>query len=280
MNRKHSSYAVLLIAVLFAISSLAISCNQHEESTQAVGFNTADLAVAAETNEANPTEASTNRKLIREGSLAFETADAQATKVQIIEQLHQLKGYISKDEISVSNDQKEYLLTVRVPAENYDALLQGVEGLAVKIDYKTSDSKDVTEEFIDVEARVKSKKELELRYTELLKQAKTVTEILEIEREMNALREEIESIEGRLNFLQNSVSFSTLSLRFYEPHSYSSGFSSKIGQSLKGGWDTFLSFALIVLHLWPFILLTVGIIWLVKRFNRRRKNRKPNLDME
>ena len=72
------------------------------------------------------------------------------------------------------------------------------------------DSQDVTEEYIDITARLKTKKELEARYLELLKKANKVEEIVSIEKEIGNLRSDIESIEGRLRYINNAVAYSTL----------------------------------------------------------------------
>ena len=95
---------------------------------------------------------------------------------------------------------------IRVPADRFDELLLIIEPLASKIESKNINTQDVTEEFIDVETRLKTKKELETRYLEILKQAKTVTDIISIESQIATVRSEIESMEGRINYLKNQVS--------------------------------------------------------------------------
>jgi len=100
----------------------------------------------------------------------------------------------------------------------------------------------VTEEFIDIQARIKTKKELENRYKELLAKANTVEELLSIEKELGTLRTEIESIEGRLKYLQDRVSLSSLTIEYYELTTSSFRFIPKLGKSFVTGWNWFLSF--------------------------------------
>ena len=89
----------------------------------------------------------------------------------------------------------------------------------------------MTEEFVDLKARLKAKKELEDRYLQLLEQAKNVKEMLEIERELSNIREEIEAKEGRLQYLQNKVTLSTIYINFYKT-TQSKGVSLSYGQKM------------------------------------------------
>jgi hypothetical protein len=108
----------------------------------------------------------------------------------------ELNAYISNESQNNYGERLQYNQMIRVPADQFDLLLQKIEGEAVNVESKNIHTQDVTEEFIDVEARLKTKKELETRYRELLKQAKTVQDIVSIEGQIAAVRSEIESMEG------------------------------------------------------------------------------------
>lgn len=125
-----------------------------------------------------------------------------------------------------------------------------------------------------MESRIKTKKELETRYKELLKKASKVDEILIIEKEMGSLRTEIESMEGQLQYLQDRVSFSTLTVTFYEKTSGSFGFNSKMGSAVKNGWTNLLSFLIGLVNLWPFLILGALVVFLYKRFLRKKIKEK------
>ena len=106
---------------------------------------------------------------------------------------------------------------------------------------------------------------------QILQKAKTVKEILEVEREINKLREDIESTEGRFKYLSNQVSFSTLTIQFYKQVGSEPNFSSKIIDSLKDGINYISSFFLGVLSIWPFILI-LGIVALFLKRLKKNKN--------
>ena len=138
-------------------------------------------------------------------------------------------GYISSDSKNEFDEKENYYLNIRIPAQYFDSILSGIASQISKFDSKEIRVSDVTEEFLDIESRLKNKKELEKRYLEIFQQAKSVEDILNVERELGKLREEIEATEGRLNYLSNQVSFSTLSVSFYKKVTNETGFSGKIG---------------------------------------------------
>ncbi len=213
----------------------------------------------------------TDKKLIRNGSLDFETDQLKKTKSEIEKICKELNAYISLESENNYENRFQYTQTIRVPADQFDILITRLEVLAKKIESKNINTEDVTEQFIDVETRLKTKKELEERYREILKQAKTIEDIVSIESEIATVRSEIESMEGRLNYLKNQVSFSTLNITYYETIGTDFGFASKFIQSLKGGWDNLLAFIIFLINLWPFVIGTAVLAfwWWSKRKNRK-----------
>lgn len=213
-----------------------------------------------------------DRKLIRNGNIEFLTDDVKKTKTEIERIAKEQNGYISAENENNYGNRFQVNQTLRIPADKFDAVLKQLEGLAEKVDNKNINTEDVTEEFIDVEARLKTKKELEARYLDLLKQAKTVADIVSIESQIANVRAEIESMEGRLKYLSNQVSFSTLSVSYYQESDVSYGFGSKFLNSLKSGWFNLVDFMFWLLRVWPFVLgITALVIWW-----RRRMRAKVN----
>ncbi len=250
------------------------SCNENRSSLKFGSSPEASMAFkevafdAASTEQVQPEL--TKRKLIRNGNLDFKTNDVKKTKVEIEKISNELKGYISAENENNYGDRLQYNQTIRVPADQFDNLVTRLESLALKVENKSINTQDVTEEFIDVEARLKTKKELEARYSEILKQAKTVADILAIESQIATVRSEIESMTGRLNYLKNQVSFSTLQVSYHEIIGTDFGFASKFIESLKGGWDNLLTFLIFLVNLWPFVIAAIAIfIW----WRRRKKSK-------
>lgn len=211
-------------------------------------------------------------KIIREGGVTFETPDLKQTRVFLDSLVQRYEAYLANDDQYKFDDRIEERLVIRVPADNFDDLVHELEGAVERFDSRTISARDVTEEFLDVSLRIQIKKETEQRYRDILTKAKTVKDILEVERYIGRIRTEIESLEGRLKYLENRISFSTLTVTFYQLKPEAVGFSSQFGVALKNGWNSFMLFVLGVVSLWPFIL--AGLILLLIFFfiaGRRKK---------
>ncbi len=213
------------------------------------------------------------RKLTKNGSIQFQTSDLNKTKQFIIHAVNTLNGYIANDNLSESDKRVANTITARIPAEKTDSLIRLIESNASKIDFKNIDVEDVTEQFIDLESRIKTKKEVETRYRELLAKANTVEEILKIEEQIGNIRTEIESAEGRLRYLSNQVRYSTLTVTFYE-QSAGFGFREKISKAFKNGWNNLLWMIVGLTNLWVVFLLIAIVLSLVVFFTKRKNKRE------
>jgi primosomal protein N'' len=267
---------LLLIGILF------ITCENSDNNNlelSAIAESRMDLNSSIQTKKgfsANETNQNSkepiSRKLIKNGNVVFETDNLEKTKNHIENLVQKFDGYISSDSKNEYDNKVNYYLNIRIPAEHFDSILTGISKQISKFDSKEITISDVTEEFLDIESRLKNKKELEKRYLEILQQAKSVEDILNVERELGKLREEIEATEGRLNYLSNQVAFSTLAVSFYKKANSESSFFGKIGESFKNGFENLKSFFLAILAIWPFIILiSIGFILIKKWRNRNIK---------
>jgi len=214
------------------------------------------------------------RKIVKKGSIKFETPDVNETKSLITQTVLELNGYISDDNVVGYSSRIEHRVTIRVPADEFDSLLYTISESVSKLDDKKIEVLDVTEEYIDIEARTKTKKELQNRYVALLDRAETVEDILRIEKEIGNLQSEIESVEGRMRFLRDRIAFSTLNVTYYQEIDTPAspfGFSSKFAEGIKNGWYGFLWFIIGLSHLWVFLLLIVVVIYFVRLWRKNRK---------
>lgn len=254
---------------------IAISCGKQKDySGFASGADeknkTEELPKLAEPNYA------IDRKVITEGEINFETSNPTITRELITKSITEFKGYIANDNIYDYKDKIEYRVTVRVPSNKFDLLLDRISKSVKKLDSKNINALDVTEEFIDIETRLKTKKALENRFKEILQKANKVNEILNIEKEIGNLRTEIEAQEGRLAYLKNKVSFSTLTIIYYKTTSTSFGFGSKIINAIKDGWSYLLILIISILSVWPILLLIFIFIILYKKINKKKVKQSNN----
>lgn len=216
------------------------------------------------------------QKIIKTARLAFETKDVEATHKKIVQLASQYKGLVQSDNSGKSYNRIYKNITVRIPTENFQPFIDGISEGVDYFDQRDISRQDVSEEFVDLEARLKAKRVLEERYLELLKKANKVEEMLQIERELSNIREEIEARQGRLQYLQNQVSMSTVNIEFYKTTA-ETGITQSYGQKMKnafhGGWNGISVFFLGVLYLWPLFLVAIVIVIVLRIFLKRRKNK-------
>lgn len=258
MKLQGKIFGLLILLLMFG-------CAKNENAS----FEMADEKIL-ETQTEQQEVINAERKLIKEGRVEFETDDINSTRKLIFESIEKYKGYTSSDQEYKSIGRISNTIIIRVPAKNFDLLLRDATKGVTKFDSKNIEVKDVTEEFLDIQARLKTKKELENRYLELLKKANSVTEILEVEKQIGQLRSEIESIEGRLKYLESKVSLSTLTMTFYQIVPNETEFGNKFKNGFKNGWDNLTWFFVFLTNIWPFILIGIGLIFGIRMWKKRK----------
>lgn len=221
------------------------------------------------------TPQSIEQKIIKEGNLRFETNDLTTTYSQIQNAVKVYNAIIQNDTEGKDYESVFRKLIIRVPSKNFDLFLKDISKGVTYFDNKQISSRDVTAEYIDIDARLKAKKVLENRYLELLKKANKVTEMLEIEKQLSSIREEIEAKEGQLNYLQNQVLFSTITIEFYRSIAEESGvtasYGMKIWTAIKSGFNSLSSLFINLLSIWPFIVIMVAVVYFIrKRFKTKK----------
>lgn len=214
-------------------------------------------------------------KIIKTGHLRFQTQDLKNTFGSIQSAVKKYKGTIENDFEGKNNGSAFKRMTIRIPNNMFDFFIDDVSKGVAYFDTKEISSENVTEQYIDTEARLKTKKELEKRYLELLKKATKVTEMLEIEAQLSAIREEIESKEGQLKYLQSQVAMSTVNIEFYKTIAQEEGitvsYGSKVWNAVQTGFNGISSFFIWLIEVWPFILILVALIFLIrKRFKKNK----------
>lgn len=271
----------LKISVLLFVF-LILGCNKSSEE---VATDYTEMASVSEDAKAvqilklppkeTSDETSIKAKIIKNANLRFETDDLIKTNAKIQASVKKLNATIQSDA-----EEKEYKtntrrLLVRIPSKNFEDFITEISKGVGYFDTKEISSQDVKEEFIDIESRLKTKKVLESRYLELLKKVNKISEILEIEKQISEIREEIESKEGRLKYLNSQVSMSSVSIKFYKTQANNGGvtvsYGSKIWNSIVSGFNSVSTFFLFLLQIWPFILILVAsIIFYRRRFSKKK----------
>ena len=218
-----------------------------------------------------------DKKIIKDARIGLEVDNYSEYRSKLDSAIIRAKGYISSDNMDKNDYNINCQLVIRIPANYFDKFISTLEKGFEKLLYKNISARDVTEEFIDIEVRLNTKKEVEKRYIQLLSKAKNIKEILEVEEKLRVLREEIESKEGRLKYLKKQVSYSTIYLHITQNYEYKyepekeKNFFQRLFKSLDKGWKGFIVFVLFLFRIWPVILIGVFTFYYIRSIRRKKK---------
>jgi len=281
-------HIILLVILAFMITS----CQQNNRDQTAYDMAGSEGEIAIMTKESRIAPASTSstdiientevnkKKIIKDGRLGIKITELEKAKSRIDTLVKNNGGYYANENFNNTDYEASYNLRVRIPTDKFEKFIAEVESGDGEILYKQVDARDVTDQFIDLETRLETKGNYLARYRELLKQAKSVKEILEIEEKTRGLEEEIESTTGRLKYLGDLVDYSSLDLMIskrkgfkYTPEERDK-FTERLKQSLSKGWIGFVDFLLFLIRIWPFWIIAAVLFYFWKRFKNRKKVKK------
>lgn len=268
---------------LSLLAALSLACRgNYESSPESAGayddYGTRSEAQMAKEayaqEEGQPGTLAPEKKVIRTANMRMEVRDYKEALSAVRKLVGTHEGEITGENEQQYGERLENTLVIRVLPQRFDSLLFELELLATQVDFKSINSEDVTQQYIDLETRLASKRAVVERYRELLKQAKNVQEVLAVEENLRKVVEEIESVEGQLQYLSRQVDRSTITLTIYEKGSRLStapSFWSRIGEGFEDGWKLLKEMAIGIVAIWP-VLLALGIflMWVVRRQRKSR----------
>ena len=271
-----------LIVVCFLLFAFGCKEQSSEASADSMMVSAVELPDSVATaSKMEDTKSSANEtlpvetKIIKNADLRFESSDLEKTYATLVKNIKNKNAIIQSDAENKTNYNLSRSLTIRIPSKNFDAFVNELSKGVTYFDRKEISSRDVTAEYIDTDSRIASKKKLELRYLELLKKANKVQEMLEIEKQLSEIREEIEAKEGQLKYLQSQVSMSTINVEFYKNMATESGvrvsFFGKIWTAIVSGFNSVGVFLIFILEMWPFVLGVIGVIYLIRKRRLRKR---------
>ncbi len=273
----NKSFAIILMSFL-----LLLSCASKQEMETA----DTDQAAVEHVEEAKAQLAATpntdlysngQTKLIKTANYRFEVANVMKSAEEIELAIRKYPAYISASDRRLENPILENKMTIRVRNEFFQDLLKEIDQQAKFINYRDIKTEDVAKQFVDLESRLKTKREIEARYIEIVrKKAGTIEELLNAEEQIGELQEEIEATISRINYLKVEVSYSTIKLEFYQTISqevavaHETPKSKQFGEALQSGWNGVVMVALALTYLWPWLVLA-GLSVVAYRYLRKKK---------
>jgi hypothetical protein len=212
-----------------------------------------------------------DKKIIKTSDINLEVKDYNVYYSSLRENIRNSGGYLAQEEQTESDYKIENKLTIKVPVDQFDNAVSRFTANVEKLNEKRITSQDVTAEYVDTKSRIEAKKQVRLRYMDLLKQAKNMEEILSVQSEINEIQEEIESASGRIEYLGHSSAYSTINLTYYQvlnPSAKSNdapNFGTKVSGAFKTGWGWITDLFVGLVSIWPLLLLVFAGIIIYKR---------------
>ncbi len=203
-----ASMLVMLILIPAACAGAA------KEAPSAVAPAAPAVEVAGEGYPSEGMPAVTEeRMIIRTGDMSLVVNDVMLARDEIAQLAVNLNGYVVSSRIWGEEEEMRGQISIRVPDEQFESGLAKLRELAIRVESESTDSQDVTEEYIDLEARLKNAEATESQYLALLDRATDVEDILKIYDSLSRVRSEIEQIKGRMQYLERTSSMSLISVR-------------------------------------------------------------------
>ncbi len=185
-----------------------------QEEIQATNDNAAASAVS---NDAAPlTERPNvyNRLIIKNAELEMIVADTDSAINRTLGIVTEYRGYVVSNRTWFNDGLKYATVTLGVPAENFEQMMRRLKSLAVSVTNETVSGQDVTDEFVDLESRLRNMEATANRIRGFMDQTKSIEESLEVSAQLTEIEAEIEQLKGRMTYLKDRASFSTITLQF------------------------------------------------------------------
>lgn len=163
-----------------------------------------------------------DRKITRTANLEV-SVDNVLESVQKVEDIAVIAGgFVSNSSLAVTSSEEDNgietaTVKIRVPAEAYTDVLGQLRGIAKEVRSQSEDTQEVTEEYTDLQSRIRNLEATEGRYLDLLSRATTISDILSLEDRLTSVRGQIEQAQGRINVLDDLTDFATISIRLVLP---------------------------------------------------------------
>lgn len=266
------------MSALFVLLILSACATKSKESSVAEDSAKTSVSQNLAALPKNDVYSDGKSKLIKEAHYRFEVKNVKESTAAIEAAMRKYPAYISSSNLTLENPILENKMTIRVESQYFNDLLQDIDKEALFVNTREVTTEDVSKEFVDLESRLATKREVETRYMNILRtKAGTVEELLEAERQIGALHEEIEATISRINYLKDQVRYSSINLEFYQTITeriaqHEEPMSDKFADALRTGLNGLLTILVGIVIIWP-LLLIGGIIMTYLAFRKKLKIR-------
>ena len=251
----------------------------------------ADVAVLTELNTAaQPLPAAQERLIIRNADMTIVATDTEAALAQIAQMAENGGGWVVSSNIYQSSETtKSGYVQIRVPSEGFQSVLDAIGGLAVRVESLSTSGQDVTEEYVDLSSQLANLEATAARVRAFLDDATRVEDALAVNAELSRLEGEIAVIKGRMQFLEQSSAFSSITVNVtpdelaqpiqvagWQPSGVAKQAIETLVRALQALANLFIWFVIVALPILLLILIPFAlIIWIIRRLRRRERPAPP-----
>ncbi len=298
LNKKLIAAAILSMMLMAGCASRASYQPSSPATTAAGNMGIRDNAAGNDSKESasimpvppydsgDKTNALTaDRKLVKKGEISLNVTSIDEFKNKVNELAGKYKGYIYSSNLNENTGYRYLNIVIKVESENFDAALNEL-GTLGRVQSSSMNVNDVTTQFMDIEARLKTLKVKEQTLTSLLAKAERIEDILNIENNLQYTRQEIEFNEGQLNILKNSTNYSEIyvyandnkGLDTTQPQNPVERFMKSLGDGLRYWGNALINLVDSAIFLLPVLVPALIIISILGiRHNRKVKERRAEI---
>lgn len=271
-------------------TSYAMDAAAPQEMAEAVEMESGNGALTGAMDTGAELTQPENRKWIITVEMSAETEDLDALLEALTGEISRLEGYVENQSVYngsayTNRRYRNASITIRVPAGQVDSFTQAVAGIANLVSSSKS-LEDVTLQYSDTETRVKALQTEQARLLELMEQAQSMADLLEIEGRLTEVRYELERYTSRLKLYDNQIDYATIYLTVDEVQEYTPVEEPTVWQRISGGFVSSLKglgTGAVDLLVWlivasPYLVvlgvLGTGAVLLIRRSRKKRKEKK------
>ncbi|MGG0409696.1 DUF4349 domain-containing protein [Peribacillus simplex] len=206
--------------LMFCLFLLLAGCSSNEkddsasESHDEKADSKMDASISGNKVQEEANERMTDeRKVIHQAQLELKVKNLEKTQIKIENKVAEYGGYVVESNIYREDEELvEGTITVRVPEAYFQDFLADSEDEASEVVGRNVTGQDVTEQYVDLKARLKSKRAVEERLLAFMKDAEKTEDLLKISSDLAVVQEEIEQLTGQMKYLENQTSYSTVTI--------------------------------------------------------------------
>ncbi len=278
-KRRMSTWLVLILILVMALSGSSGSYKSIMPQAPEMSGDSAPRSP-----DSGFTDSEDERKVISTGSLSLTVDNLNAAEEAVRRILTEQGGFIQQSYSNAIGSNQYWEFTLRIPSGRFEEAIAEFSALGKVRTIRTSEQ-DVTEEYLDLDARLRVLHQEEERLLELLKMAVTMDDFLKVEANLSRVRVSIEQTTGRMRFLDNRIDYATLTLTIQqevgtvEPELKGfAGLGRRLGNAFRDGINLFvdlvagtLVFVVSMLPILPILALVLyGLLLLLRRVRRKK----------